>query len=139
MLGGGNPVSGSNPSGTGSILNYIGDHVYGYSGTFPSSQTTQTMMEFSTFNNTYIVGEFVLMGGLKYASDLNGRISVFRISVNDEIVAIVKSDPQSSDYTGDVKVPILLEPSSKIKLEVISNDNDADQTVTAMFVGRQYN
>ena len=138
MLGGGNPVGGSNPVGTSSILNYIGNHAYNYSGTFSSSQTTQTMMEFSTFDNTYIVGEFVLMGGLKYASDANGRVSVFRVSVNGEVVALVKSDPQASDYTGDVKLPILLEPGSKIKLEVISNDNDADQTVTAMFVGRTY-
>jgi len=95
-------------------------------------------MEFSTFPNTYIVGEFVLMGGLKFASDANGRVSVFRVSVNNEVVAVLKSDPQASDYTGDVKLPMLLEPNSKIKLEVIGNDTDANQTVTAMFVGRAY-
>ena len=137
MLGGGNPVGGANPSGTGTI-NYIGKHAYGYSGTFASSQTTATMIEFDTNHNTYIVGQFVLMGGLKYASDANGRVSVFKVSVNSEVVALVKSDPQATDYTGDVKLPILLEPNSNIKLEVISNDNDADQTVTAMFVGETY-
>jgi len=138
MLGGGNPVGGANPAGTSSTLNYIGNHVYNYSGTFPTTTDSQTMMEFSTFPNTYIVGEFVLMGGLKFASDANGRVSVFRVSVNNEIVAVLKSDPQASDYTGDVKLPMLLEPNSKIKLEVIGNDTDANQTVTAMFVGRAY-
>ena len=138
--GGGSPnvAGGGNPAGTSSTLNYVGNHAYGYSGTFPTTTSTQTMMEFNTFHNTYIVGEFVLMGGLKYASTSNGRISVFKLTVNGEIIAVVKSDPQSADYTGDVRLPILLEPASRIKLEVIGNDGSADDVVTAIFVGRAY-
>tara|TARA_Y100000401_G_scaffold86133_1_gene71443 strand:- start:51 stop:470 length:420 start_codon:yes stop_codon:yes gene_type:complete len=138
MLGGGNPVSSSNPVGTSSTLNYIGNHVYGYSGTFPATTSAQTMMEFDTFDNTYIVGEFVLCGSLQFATGSNGRISTFQLSINGEVVAVVKNDPQAGDYTGDTKLPILLEPGSKIKLEVISNDASADDVSTVLFTGRTY-
>ena len=136
--GGFNAVSGSNPVGTGASLNYIGNHAYGYSGTFPASTSAATMMEFTTGNNTYIVGEFMLCGSLQFATGSNGRISTFQLSLNSEVVAVVKSDPQAGDYTGDTKLRILLEPNTRVKLEVIANDASADDVATALFTGRTY-
>ena len=45
MLGGGNPVSGANPSGTGTILNYIGSHAYAYSGDVSVDGNATTMLK----------------------------------------------------------------------------------------------
>ena len=56
MLGGGNPVSGSNPAGTGSSLNYIGKHAYGYSGVIAVNNVEKTLLQFST-GNLYIVAK----------------------------------------------------------------------------------
>ena len=63
MLGGGNPVvGGSNPSGTGSSINYIGEHAYAYSGEITSgSGTTKTLLNFITASNSYIVGTIHLV------------------------------------------------------------------------------
>ena len=55
MLGGGNPVSGANPSGTGTILNYIGKHAYAYSGNVSVDGNHTTMVKMST-QNSYVVG-----------------------------------------------------------------------------------
>ena len=48
MLGGGNTVSGSNPSGTGSSISYIGNHAYAHSGLIGSATTEATQLKFST-------------------------------------------------------------------------------------------
>jgi len=53
LIGGGGAgnVAGGNPSGTGSSLNYIGDHCYAYSGRINSnaaSSADATMLDFST-------------------------------------------------------------------------------------------
>ena len=55
MLGGGNPVSGANPSGTGTILNYIGSHAYAYSGDVSVDGNATTMLKMQT-QNSYAVG-----------------------------------------------------------------------------------
>ena len=61
--GGGAPnVAGSNPAGTGTGLNYVGDHAYVSSGLIDSGTTTETtMVEFTTASESYIVGYFHLL------------------------------------------------------------------------------
>ena len=57
MLGGGNPVGGSNPSGTGSSINYIGEHAYAYSGPVTdaaSGSAATSCLKFTT-SNSYIM------------------------------------------------------------------------------------
>ena len=57
MLGGGNPVGGSNPSGTGSSINYIGEHAYAYSGPVTdaaSGSASTSCLKFTT-SNSYIM------------------------------------------------------------------------------------
>ena len=47
--GGGAPnVAGSNPAGTGTTLNYIGNRVYAYSGAIACSDSEKTLLDFTT-------------------------------------------------------------------------------------------
>ena len=59
--GGGSPnVAGSNPSGTGSSLNYIGNHAYATSGSIAltngQSSAADTLLDFTT-GNSYMIGK----------------------------------------------------------------------------------
>ena len=58
ISGAGNPVGGSNPAGTGTGLNYIGNHAYGYSGIVNSASQDEnvTLMSFTTGSH-YVVCE----------------------------------------------------------------------------------
>jgi hypothetical protein len=64
--GGGSPnVAGSNPAGTGTSLNYIGDHAYAYSGLVTNGGTgsaSTTMLVFTT-GTSYFVGEINFIDG----------------------------------------------------------------------------
>ena len=52
--GAGNPVGGSNPAGTGSSINYIGNHVYAYSGPVATGNSLVTQLDFTT-GNAYLI------------------------------------------------------------------------------------
>ena len=54
--GGAGNIAGGNPAGTGTSLNYIGNHAYAYSGNFSSTGTDDTTyLEFDLALNQYIV------------------------------------------------------------------------------------
>tara|TARA_Y100000004_G_C8889600_1_gene401355 strand:+ start:452 stop:874 length:423 start_codon:yes stop_codon:yes gene_type:complete len=69
MLGGGNPVAGSNPVGIGQNVNYIRTKdktlVYGYSGAILLNNDTQTMLKFNTGANALHV-RIRLTGGFGF-------------------------------------------------------------------------
>ena len=91
--GGGAPnVAGSNPAGTGTSLNYIGDHVYAYSGTFQSLNATATMLQFTT-GSEYIKGQLVCNGAIDFSTGNidSGVVTGFKISIDDQVVSLVKT------------------------------------------------
>jgi len=48
LAGAGNPVGGSNPSGTGGGLKYVGNHAYLMSGNVGVNDVETTLAEFAT-------------------------------------------------------------------------------------------
>jgi hypothetical protein len=134
--GAGNVAGGSNPSGIGSVLNYVGDHVYAYSGTFAATTSAQTTLEFTT-GPEYIVGQMVTNGAILF-STAGGLKSAFQISLNGQIVAITQIDNQIDHSPGPPTIPLILAPFTKVKVEVDSDDNNANVFSTTMFTGRVY-
>ena len=60
LVGGGgaaNTAGGTNPAGTGSGLNYIGEHVYANSGGIAATNANDTLLDFTTGGEAYIVAE----------------------------------------------------------------------------------
>ena len=138
LIGGGGAgnVSGGNPSGTGSSLNYIGNHCYAYSGAFGATTSAQTTLEFET-GGQYIVGEMLTLGGVAFDTT-GGLKSAFRISINGEVVAVTLIDNQTDHSTSNNAIPMLLAPYSRVKVEVDSDDNNATVLSTTIFTGRVY-
>ena len=48
MLGGGNPVGSTNPTGVGTSVNYIGKHVYANSGAVGVTDNETTLIDTTT-------------------------------------------------------------------------------------------
>jgi hypothetical protein len=136
--GGGAPHTsgGANPAGTGSVLNYVGDHVYAYSGAFSATTSAQTTLEFTT-GSEYIVGHITTNGAIQFSST-NGLKSAFQISINGEVVAITQVDNQTDHSPGPPTVKVVLPPYTTVKVEVDSDDTNASVFTTTMFTGRVY-
>ena len=80
MLGGGNPVGSSNPAGIGSRLNYIGNHVYGYSGQVDITDSVTTCLQHTT-GNEYIVATITMD-----SKNTSGIDTVFDVKINNETI-----------------------------------------------------
>ena len=78
--GGAGNVAGSNPSGTGGSLYYIGNHVYALSGAVAVNNVETTLAEFET-QNAYIDAKFQF----SYMTHSDKDYMYF-IYYNDEIV-----------------------------------------------------
>ena len=114
MLGGGNPVSSSNPAGTGTSINYIGNHCYAHSGLVTVSDSSfTTLMKFDT-TNSYIIATVSIHTA---ANSTNNND--WRFKINDEVVIATEFDNTRSEQFPSFAraVTILIPPFSKFELQ----------------------
>ena len=133
MLGGGNPVSGANPSGTGTILNYIGKHAYAYSGNVSVDGNHTTMVKMST-QNSYVVGT------LQVGSSESGNddIELILLLNNENIIVQSFSNTFSTSIQGYNELEILIPPFSLMELTLKVAGGTPPTICQAMFQGRVY-
>ena len=133
MLGGGNPVGGQNPTGVGSVLNYIGEHVYLYTGGVSNDSTNETTMaEFTTAGNSYIVGTW--QPG--YVDNSTNDFQ-FRLYFNDQVVASIVLT-SARDYSPYEEIDIIIPTDTKVKLTVKALSSSETILTSAMITGRVY-
>jgi hypothetical protein len=132
--GGAGNVTGSNPAGTGSSINYIGDHAYAFSGEGTSgSGTTITLLDFSTASGSYIVGTIQFgFGGVKSNDDERAEIYV-----DSQLVAanIYNNNYERSELNS---FRVILPPSSRITVKLVKVTGTADVPSFAWLRGRVY-
>ena len=132
MISGGNPVSGSNPAGTGSVINYIGEHAYANSGIIAVNNNETTLLDFTT-QNSYIVAEVQFNMLADTADDM-----FYRIKINNEVTnGYLTIGAQQSTDSNNV-LPILLPPFSRIVMTATNAGSSTGRDNTCVIVGRVY-
>jgi len=137
--GAGNVAGGSNPAGTGTSLNYIGNHVYAYSGTFPSVNSTTTMLQFTT-GSEYIKGQLVCNAAVDFSTGNidTGVVTGFKVTIDGQVVSLMKTESAAEDMPSNVVQELILAPYTTVKLERIASGSSATYLNTATFTGRIY-
>jgi len=137
MLGGGNPVSSSNPSGTGSGLNIIGNHAY-VSTTPVASTTADTIVAKFSTGAYYVVGTLTLNAGIQLsnAADIDGN--ALETKFNNEVVLLQHAGGQAVDATSFSAAKILIPPYTNVVMTISSEHSDANNFGTVFFTGRVY-
>jgi len=133
--GGAGNVAGGNPSGTGTSLNYVGDHCYAYSGSIAITSQVQTMLNFNT-GNTYSMVRIqtgVTQGGGGAQSDDIETV----VTLNSEVVIsrMLSHNNESGQLT---TINLLIPPYSSL---LVTCDNIQGTTSTPTQVtlsGRVY-
>ena len=136
MLGGGNPVGSSVPAGTGSTLAYIGDFVYANSGAIQAAETPTKQLEFTTSGDRVIVGKFNFNGSVKQDDEETGNTCAFVLSLNGEVISMVKVDTLSEDTPSNFVLPVIIPPQSKVSITALCSNTLGQTTVN--LVGRTY-
>ena len=138
--GGGAPnVAGGNPAGVGSSLNYIGNHVYAYSGTFPSTDSATIMLNFTT-GSQYIKGNMNLNSAIDFTAVNidSGVASGFRIKLDGQVVALLKTESAAEDMPSNSILEMIIPPQSTVTVERIASGTNTSFLNTVSFVGEVY-
>jgi len=139
LIGGGGAgnVAGGNPSGTGSSINYVGNHLYGFSGLQQINTVEVPHMDFS-IGAHYVMAVFTLQGGTKPDDPATGKSSVFTIKLNDEIITSPKVDSAVEGMPSVIDVPILLPPYCRIIVTCQSPATTVGIFTAVIITGRVY-
>lgn len=133
--GGAGNVAGGNPSGTGTSLNYIGDHAYGYSGDIVINNETSTALQFTT-GSSYIVGHHFF----SYDANAIGSNKTigYQISFDDQIIVQMKGYNNAGYPITDFEtLPMLIPPYTRVKIEHITTQDSSVSTFSTV-TGRVY-
>jgi len=129
--GGAGNIAGSNPSGTGTSLNYIGDHAYALSGKIAVDNNETTLLQFST-GNQYIVATVTFAYASNSSDDFRYMISVDSQIVDEYHVNGGGNAPDRNSRS------ILLPPFAVIKMSSQAVGHSTARDQTCMVVGRVY-
>jgi len=130
---------GTNSQFTGGqlALSTIGNHIYGFSGTFEATTDPQTVIDTNT-GKGYIVGEFQLNAAVNSTNPASGSATLAIITFNGVTVSIIKSEANVDDLPNIVTQKVLIPPYTRVVITIESNDASSSQFATVTFVGRVY-
>ena len=137
--GGGSPnVAGSNPAGTGTSLNYIGEHAYGFSGTGNAGTGGDfTAFDFTSAANSYIRAKMYITYD---AEDLGaGEQFGYIVSVDGTNIFFTRREASAADIVDNPlphKVEFMIPPQSRIIVTGFSNGSGVD--LSFVLTGRVY-
>jgi hypothetical protein len=133
--GAGNPVGGSNPAGIGTSINYIGNHVYGYSGTVTLGDgATVTCLDFTSGSSNYIIAKVQAGFTSRSNDDTN-----FVVKIDGQLVCSSLFNNTFSDSPVTIgAMEIIIPPSSRVQLQAIKIVGTNNDTLQMWLTGRQY-
>jgi hypothetical protein len=131
MLGGGNPVSSSNPAGTGTSINYIGNHAYAHSGLITCNTNFTKLLKF-TLGNSYVKMKFYPV----YFTEGTGEDCFWQILIDGETIYHTEITSSSAD-TPYQEVEFILPAYATI--EVQAKAASGTRNLGAVMSGRVYN
>jgi len=130
--GAGNVAGGANPAGTGTSLNYIGEHAYAYSGAVSVNNNETTLIE-ATSANSYLT----LLWDSAYSPDAYSTDRyTFKLYLDEQLIHAEFHYDNNIETMGTTR--ILIPPYSRLK---ITAQNVTDTTANDCLVtlsGRVY-
>jgi len=115
MLGGGNPVGSSNPVGTGTSLNYIGKHAYGYSGQLSVANSEIDAIRFTTPDNQYVDSNIQLLWTTT-ADDFTGDDALVLVYIDEQRVSGILAS--SAHKNASELLKIIFPPGVNVRITV---------------------
>ena len=131
------PYASSNVvAGTGLELNYVGSHCFAYSGLFPATTSSQTVLDFKTGSET-IEGTFYTNAAVD--DDSGATTGVWsEIKLNGISIAILKTGNNNIDSPTTVWLPVIIPPYTHVVITLDGDSSEADSYCSVTFTGRIY-
>lgn len=123
-------------SSVGRSLNYVGKHVYAYSGAHAGNTTPVTALEFTT-GSSYIKGVFEIQIALANNSSSN-TVSMSNLKFNSELVANLVAGYKGADGITWQPFNAIIPPYTKVTANLFSDEDQAERFMTMSFTGKVY-
>ena len=125
-------------TGPAEALEIVGDHCYAYQGAKGASNSSETVLSFTT-GNFYIVGTLFCNGSAEPATPSNGNVTVFTVKLNGAIVSLMKTESGTSVRESmTVHNDFIISPYTEVEVLMQSDANTSDRLVTTTFTGKIY-
>lgn len=124
--------------GVGS-LQFSPDNKYclAYSGTLPTTTSSQTALEVTT-NSEYVIFEAFFTGPIDFSDPTAGREANWQLSLNDDIIAHIRTDTSEGDIKNQGHLIFMAPPFTTIKIEVDGNDSASGFSNCVLLTGKVY-
>ena len=132
--GGAGNVTGGNPSGIGSGINYVGDHAYGYSGAVDVNQNAVTLLQFAT-GGLYIKAIFQPQ---YMVANAGVATEDFRFIVkfdSQEVSSMIIAEGADRDAFYNV-VNLIIPPYTKVEITAANVTDTTTRAVGGIVTGR---
>jgi hypothetical protein len=125
----------SNPVGTGSSLNFIGNHAYAFSGLYATSSSPADHLKFTTGNH-YFIGRLYCNGAVS-AGATSGQATTYEIKFNSIAIAMLRTRTSTDDNPSTQYNDILIPPYTEVAVTVVSGGGGSE-TTSLVLQGRVY-
>jgi len=133
--GAGNVAGGSNPSGVGTSLNYLGNHAYAYSGPVVVNNTTITALAFDT--NTQYIDSKIQLGGVISNMGSSKQLGLIISFDGQEVSRNIHMTNAGFAINDLDPIYLIIPPYTKVTVEILT-DNIGDISYFATLTGRVY-
>ena len=117
-------------------IRYIGEHCYAYN-LLQQTTSADPHLDF-TSGSGYIVADLVLCAAVKMTQGGDGGIVVWELKLNDQGVAMYKTDSVEEDMPSNFMAKILVPPFTRFVLNGASNYSTGGFFTSAQLIGRVY-
>jgi hypothetical protein len=130
--GGAGNIAGSNPAGTGTSLNYIGNHAYASSGVVSVNNVESALLRFST-GNEYIRAIIQFNGGASGGGDNY----VYRVKYDSQIIQEYVTNSNTDDSPNQ-KLNLIIPPYTNVECTAVNASDDSSNDQIVSLSGRVY-
>ena len=122
----------SNPVGTGTQINYIGDLIYGYSGIIAVNDNEKTLLNFTTGNSLLKVkAQFF------YANEgLSNANFTYRIKIDGQEIALYTVNGSGTYSNPHNLIEFVIVPYSKVELTAVNSEDASSINQAVVISGR---
>ena len=124
-------------AGTGLELNYVGNHVFAFSGQFGESTSAQTALEFQT-GNEVITGILQFNCFVGQTDPSAGSRGTCTVSINGIETFIIKADGLSETTPSSETQALTLPPYTTLTATLDSTGTTSTNKGSVIFTGRIY-
>ena len=141
MLGGGNPVAGSNPAGIGTTLNYVRtkdrNYAYGHSGLVDVDNNETVLVQFTTGSEIFEATIQNFYAGVSTGSQPNPNVQ-FQTKLNSQVITSYVTFDSATDNAVKNAIHVIIPPFTKVSLVAINAETSATIQLAAIIGGRVY-